>query len=401
MKPFVAIDAAPCGGSRSGGAATLSEFAIAMDVAGARVALTATHGRWWLRSQGCRGPLMQFPIIQWETMKTLPPEERLRFRTKRLALRPVLRRASQVVDWVERLTVSRNYVSGNAAIFVSSAHPNRGRARAFPEARTVLNHAGAPETMMEWWLPGGSGDEQFRAYRDRVRSYSFVLFQAFSHARDAIDSGAVSAQAAVVLHPSCDEIAMSLAVRAPSPFVEGRRAVVYVGSLQRRKDQESAIRAFHLIATRHGDVDLHLVGEGEASTYGLQMLALVESLGLNGRVRFWGHRSDHERFLAHAAVVLQTSRSEGVSRTLREGAYLGKPTVATALSGTVELFGQLGAWLCAPGSIEEISEAISDALGGRGAVERGQAARERYLKEWSREQYLSEVSQLSRRWGLT
>jgi glycosyltransferase involved in cell wall biosynthesis len=70
----------------------------------------------------------------------------------------------------------------------------------------------------------------------------------------------------------------------------------------------------------------------------------AEASGLDGRLHFLGVRGDMEEWMREAAVVLHTSRYEGLSNVLLEASLLGRPIVATRASGNDEIVadGQTG-----------------------------------------------------------
>ena len=63
-------------------------------------------------------------------------------------------------------------------------------------------------------------------------------------------------------------------------------------------------------------------------------------LGLQGVVCFLGQRDDPERFYAALDVVALTSHNEGTPLTLLEAMAAGRPVIATAVGGVVDLLGE-------------------------------------------------------------
>ena len=82
--------------------------------------------------------------------------------------------------------------------------------------------------------------------------------------------------------------------------------------------------------------------------------ALVQALGLAGRVRFLGERSDPERILAASDVLLVPSTEEPFGRTIIEAMAMGVPVAATSIGGPREI--------------------LRDGIGGRIVVGRNAAA---------------------------
>jgi glycosyltransferase involved in cell wall biosynthesis len=171
-----------------------------------------------------------------------------------------------------------------------------------------------------------------------------------------------------------------------------------VGSLQVRKAQHVALHALATVAHKFSTVDLHLVGGHTDSGYGAELVALSKSLGLESRVHFWGHRKIYEPFLIHADVVLQTSIAEGVSRVLRESAFLGKPIIATDISGSRECLGDDGCWFTTPGSHPSLALVLEQVLNERPSwIKRGKAAQARYRELFSQDRYESDLGRIIQR----
>jgi len=113
-----------------------------------------------------------------------------------------------------------------------------------------------------------------------------------------------------------------------------RKYVACVARFHPVKDHETLIRAFSRIATERNDVDLLLVGDGVLRD---SHQALVESLGLQDRVRFLGVRSDVANLLQVVDVFAMTSVSEAASITILEAMAAAKPVVVTAVGGNPEI----------------------------------------------------------------
>jgi glycosyltransferase involved in cell wall biosynthesis len=257
--------------------------------------------------------------------------------------RKAVRRAFAAVRSVRQRRAharSANRFAEADLVVVATALSHAGLAalRDLTGARLLFNHAGSVDTFRTYWLtpehvaPGvGDGIERYAAF---VRQYDAVLFQAPDELEECLAVVPDLRGRVFAVRPSADEPALTAARAEASPFVAGRVALVNVGSLQPRKAQHVSIEAFASLARAFPAVDLHLVGAPFRRDYAAELAGLVASLDLGGRVFFHGHRHDYGRFVAHADVLLHSSRSEGVSRVFREAMFLARPIVATDLSGT-------------------------------------------------------------------
>ncbi|MCU0304395.1 MAG: glycosyltransferase family 4 protein [Thermoanaerobaculales bacterium] len=112
--------------------------------------------------------------------------------------------------------------------------------------------------------------------------------------------------------------------------LEGTPCLLQVASLTPVKDQALLLDAFALLAGRHPDARLHLVGEGPLRE---TLAARAATLGLADRVRFHGPVA-HDLlppFYRAADLHLVTSRFESQGMAVLEAAACGTATVGTAV----------------------------------------------------------------------
>ena len=129
------------------------------------------------------------------------------------------------------------------------------------------------------------------------------------------------------------------------------------GRLERVKDLGTLLNAFALVRARVPNAMLVIVGGG-AERLPLEQQAM--SLGLQGAVRFTGHREDVRRLLPAFDVFVNSSISEGVSLTILEGMASSLPVVATRVGGTPEVVDEGVTGLLVPArSPEALAEAIA------------------------------------------
>jgi len=135
---------------------------------------------------------------------------------------------------------------------------------------------------------------------------------------------------------------------------------------------------------------------------------LAESLGLGTDVIFAGNRSDPENFYPALDVVALTSKNEGTPLTLIEAMANGRPVIATAVGGVVDLLGnpqptnQTTAYVvCQRGISASVNSAKAFAQGlnrlvGDEALRRalGESGREFVGQNFSKQRLLDDVNSL-------
>jgi glycosyltransferase involved in cell wall biosynthesis len=164
------------------------------------------------------------------------------------------------------------------------------------------------------------------------------------------------------------------------------RHLVVVGRITKRKGQDVAIKALHLLRLRGYSIDLTLVGDVFPG-YEEQLVlltSLVDELGLVACVHFAGYRSEAAAFMQAADIVLVPSRVESFGNAAVEAQLAGKPVVASNVSGLPEIVdhGRTGL-LVAPDDPEALAAAVArlldePALAGQLARSGEDAANERF-----------------------
>lgn len=133
--------------------------------------------------------------------------------------------------------------------------------------------------------------------------------------------------------------------------------VVLVGRLHPQKDIGTLIEA---AARLDSGVQVVVAGEGPQRP---ELEARIRRLGLGGRVRLLGARTDAADLQAAADVVVMCSIWEGFGLVVAEALHLGRPVVATAVGPVPSMVvdGETGR-LVPPSDPEALAAAIGDLL---------------------------------------
>ncbi|MEE2776050.1 MAG: glycosyltransferase family 4 protein [Acidobacteriota bacterium] len=161
-------------------------------------------------------------------------------------------------------------------------------------------------------------------------------------------------------------------------------SVLYVGRLRTRKAVAVLIEAFALVAGRHEEVTLDLVGSGEQSR---ALKARVVALGLDARVCFRGAMPrDHLAVLyREAGIFCLPSIYEGFPVAILEAMSTGLPVVATRVAGIPEavLDGETG-YVVEQESATQLADGLARLLEDEALRMRmGAAARRRFDEEYA------------------
>lgn len=231
-------------------------------------------------------------------------------------------------------------------------------------ARLVYNHAGSVDTYENFWLTNRNRpknyNDNYSLYINYCKQFDNILFQAYDQAEECSKKASILKDLPVVIKPTCEENKVLSAKKTDSPYIDNTFNIVNIGSIMPRKAQEMSIQAFELVASKYSNVFLHFVGSLYSDPdYYLNIKKLAKTRNLENRIHFHGHRDDYLRYLAHADILLQTSRAEGVSRIIRESMLLKIPIVSFEISGIKStLEADKEAFLIKPFEVHKIAYAI-------------------------------------------
>jgi glycosyltransferase involved in cell wall biosynthesis len=162
------------------------------------------------------------------------------------------------------------------------------------------------------------------------------------------------------------------------------RRVGIVANLRPVKELDVFVRAAADVSTAHRDITFQIAGEGELRP---ALEGLIAELGLADRFSLPGTVQNVPSFLAGLDVAVLCSRSEGMSNAVLEYMAAGRPIVATAVGGNVELLqGGKNGLLVPPGDAGALAAAIQRLLEDPALAARlASAARRRVEEHHSRE----------------
>jgi glycosyltransferase involved in cell wall biosynthesis len=168
----------------------------------------------------------------------------------------------------------------------------------------------------------------------------------------------------------------------------GRRHLFFVGQISRHKGVDLLVQAFKLVAAKHSDVMLHLIGGGK-DDFRLEMETEINNAGLREQVKYWGFREDATRLLRFAYIYVHTSPPsrfhESFGRSVVEAMAHGVPIVCFRSGALREIVLHEKTGLICEESAEMLAEGINRMLqdpGFRNSCSAG--ARDRFEKSYSK-----------------
>jgi glycosyltransferase involved in cell wall biosynthesis len=162
--------------------------------------------------------------------------------------------------------------------------------------------------------------------------------------------------------PGADEARLAA---LDSRLTRGRPLVVFVGTLEPRKDVPTLVAAFSTVADRHTEALLVLAG---GRGWGADAIDdAVASTGLSGRIVRTGYVGDEEipALLRAATTVVYPSLYEGFGLPALEALACGSPLITTQGTAMEEVAGA-SAVLVPPGDADALAGALDAALTGSG-----------------------------------
>ena len=140
--------------------------------------------------------------------------------------------------------------------------------------------------------------------------------------------------------------------------------LLYVGTLQPRKNLLRLIEAYSILVSQYPDISLVIVGK-KGWLY-KEIFAKVKQLGLEKKVIFTGYVPNEElpAFYQKAQCFVLVSLYEGFGLPILEAMHYGCPVVASNVSSLPEVVGQAGI-LVDPNKVEDIANGIREAIKNR------------------------------------
>ena len=115
---------------------------------------------------------------------------------------------------------------------------------------------------------------------------------------------------------------------------KNRFTICSVGRLMPQKAYDRMVRLAYHLKKNNVDVDFWILGTGYLEA---ELRRLARDLSVEDMVHFLGFKSNPYPYIAASDLFLSTSMTEGYPLVICEALCLGKPIIATAVSGSKEI----------------------------------------------------------------
>jgi glycosyltransferase involved in cell wall biosynthesis len=213
----------------------------------------------------------------------------------------------------------------------------------------------------------------------------------------------IPADKGVVIHNAVDltefsQIYDSLAVRSEFNWTNQEQLVGIIGRLDWWKGHEYFLEAVAKVSQQMPNLRGLIVGAPETSLqnqiYYQKLQVLTKSLDIEDNITFTGFRGDIPRLLmALDVVVLSSATPEPFGRVVIEGMAAGKPVIATAVGGVLDIIEDgINGVLVPCKDSQAIADAISWLLSNQAKSKQiGEAARMRVVEKFTVEQHVTAI----------
>jgi glycosyltransferase involved in cell wall biosynthesis len=256
--------------------------------------------------------------------------------------------------------------------------------------RLAARSVGIPAllTAHGWNFTPGIPGLQARIYRGIERcagplTSTIITVSEFDR-RLALEAGLVPEDRIVTVYNGIPDIPAS---RRADPGQTPPRLVM-VARFEPQKDHSSLLTALARLQDEPWELDL--IGDGPLRA---QMESMAAGLGLGGRVRFLGHRTDVDEILARAQISLLVSNWEGFPLTILEAMRARLPVVASSVAGIAEAISEeVTGYLVPRGDVRLLQDRIGRLLRDPGLRTRmGTHGRSRYEQHFTLDHFVTQT----------
>lgn len=197
-----------------------------------------------------------------------------------------------------------------------------------------------------------------------VKRAAHIIVPSESTRLDLIAQLGVDSSKVSVIYEAADDRFIPLPIVETRQYVSQKYSlpetfVLFVGTIEPRKNVDGLLRAFHHLRTKYGAADVGLVIAGSRGWLYDEVLTQIRELKLQDSVFLLGRVPDHDlhRLYVAARCHVHAAHYEGFGLPPLEAMACGTPTIVSNVSSLPEVVGD-AALLVSPANWEEIAVAM-------------------------------------------
>lgn len=142
-----------------------------------------------------------------------------------------------------------------------------------------------------------------------------------------------------------------------------KNAIVYVGRLESKKNIETVVRAFAVVAKSRQDLHFQVIGKGSLAS---ELEEIIRVLGMSKRISMMGFRQDARQLIADARLLVSMSHQEGMPNVVTEALGSGTPVLLSDIAEHRAVVGDAYPHLVRDRrNVEEVAAGVHRALSDR------------------------------------
>jgi glycosyltransferase involved in cell wall biosynthesis len=162
--------------------------------------------------------------------------------------------------------------------------------------------------------------------------------------------------------------------------------IVFVASVIRSKSPETIIYAISKLKERIAFIQVLLVGSTTIDkNFYIELIELIKKLRVNEQVKFTGQVSHNDSldYCKSADIIVFPSKNEMMPRAVIEAMWLGKPVIATAVDGILDLITDHETGLLfTPGDADELARLIEELIEKPDLANKLASTGQKYVQEF-------------------
>jgi glycosyltransferase involved in cell wall biosynthesis len=172
--------------------------------------------------------------------------------------------------------------------------------------------------------------------------------------------------------------------------------VVVISSIQKRKGQDIILNEIEKIVDKIPNIKFHFIGIVSTIWGGDEMLKSFKNSKYSKHFLFYGHSDIPFKYIIASDLALFTSHAEAFPRTIAEYMALGKPIIATSVSGIPEMINHMkNGILFDPNQTKELTQSILYMYNNKELAENmGSRAKNDYFNKFSKSNHIKKALEI-------